>query len=336
MDAKLLEVTEIRTHFQLDEGTLKAVDGVSFSLDRGRILGLIGESGCGKSVTAQSIMRIVPPPGKIVAGRILYCSNGGAPTDLVQLHAQGSEMRRIRGNDISMVFQEPMTSFSPVHTIGFQIMENILLHRSNNRREARQIAIEYLDKVGIPNPQQRIDEYPHALSGGLRQRAMIAMALCCNPSLLIADEPTTALDVTVQAQILDLLLGLQQQLGMAILYITHDLGVIAEICEQVAVMYLGKVVEFGSAHEIFHNPCHPYTRRLLKSIPKAGKKARVRLDAIDGTVPVPLDLPEVCGFRARCREVDERYCREECPPLIEVRPGHMVRCYLHMQGSGDE
>jgi peptide/nickel transport system ATP-binding protein len=231
-----------------------------------------------------------------------------------------------------MIFQEPMTSFSPVHSIGFQIMEAIRLHKTRNRGEAREIAIDFLDKVGISNPRLRVDEYPHELSGGIRQRAMIAMALCCNPALLVADEPTTALDVTVQAQILDLLLHLQEQFGMAILYITHDLGVIAEICQEVAVMYLGKVVEYADVNEIFHSPLHPYTRRLLKSIPVAGKKARRRLDAIEGTVPVPLDFPDVCGFRSRCQELDGRCCREGVPPLVEVEKRHFVRCYRYGKG----
>lgn len=330
-DTPLIQVHDLRTHFKLDEGELKAVDGVTFSVNRGRILGIIGESGCGKSVTAQSILRIVPPPGRIVSGSVVFHGGTSGPVDLAKLDATGKAIRSIRGNDIAMIFQEPMTSFSPVHTIGFQIVEALLLHRTKNKAEARELAVDFLDRVGIPNPALRFNDYPHQLSGGLRQRAMIAMALCCNPKLLVADEPTTALDVTVQAQILDLLLGLQERHGMAILYITHDLGVIAEICEEVAVMYLGKIVEHCSVHELFKHPLHPYTRRLLQSIPRAGKKARVRLDAIEGTVPVPIDLPDSCGFLARCTEFDRDRDRglPGMPRLVEAKPGHLVRCHLY-------
>ncbi len=327
----VLEVKGLKTYFYLDEGVLKAVDGVSFSVERKRTLGLIGESGCGKSVAAQSILRIVPPPGKTVEGEIVLYRNSEAVLDLAKLHPRGKEIRRIRGKEITMIFQEPMTSLSPVHTIGNQIMEAILLHVTKDKRYAKELAIEMLSKVGIPNPHQIMNEYPHQLSGGIRQRAMIAMALSCSPSLLIADEPTTALDATIQAQILELMKKLQDQFGMGIMYITHNLGVIAEIAQDVAVMYLGKVVESAPVREIFHNPLHPYTARLLKSIPKVGRKARTRLEAIEGTVPLPIGLPRQCNFCPRCPEAIEGVCDKDIPPLVEVAKKHFVRCFLHTQ-----
>ena len=331
-DSSLLEVNDLKAYFYLDEGVLKAVDGVSFKVRKEKVLGLVGESGCGKSVTAQSILRIVPAPGKIEGKILLQRNNGNAkkgPLDLVRLDSRGKEIRSIRGKEIAMIFQEPMTSFSPLHTIGNQIIEAILLHQDVNKQEARKLAIDMLDKVGIANPQQRIDEYPHQLSGGMRQRAMIAMALSCNPSILIADEPTTALDVTVQAQILELMKSLQAKFGMSIIYITHNLGVIAEISDEVAVMYLGKVVEYASVDDLFYDPLHPYTRALLKSIPRMGKKAKVRLESIEGTVPLPLDLPVGCGFYARCRQAKKGICNKDTPPLAEVKKKHSVRCFLY-------
>ena len=327
----VLELKDLRTHFSLDEGTLKAVDGVTLTVRQGQTLGIIGESGCGKSVTAQSVLRIVPTPGRIVSGQILLHRDGVESVDLADMDPFGRSVRAIRGKEISMIFQEPMTSLSPVHTIGNQIEEAILLHKTDDKREAHKQAVDMLDKVGIPNPSQRIDEYPHQLSGGLRQRAMIAMALSCNPKLLIADEPTTALDVTVQAQILDLMAHLQEEFGMAILYITHDLGVIAEIADDVAVMYLGRVVEHAETKELFRNPLHPYTRLLLKSIPRMGKDAKQRLEAIEGTVPIPLDPPRQCGFFSRCPDAIAGTCDQEVPGLVEVSPGHSVRCYLHSE-----
>lgn len=328
----VLEVKDLKTYFYLDEGVLKAVDGVSFKVDREKTLGIVGESGCGKSVTAQSILRIVPPPGKI-QGEILFYqkvdSDNNRVIDLAKLNPFGETIRNIRGKEIAMIFQEPMTSLSPLHTIGNQIVEAILLHQKLNKTEARKLAIEMLGKVGIPDPAQRIDDYPHQLSGGLRQRAMIAMALSCNPTLLIADEPTTALDVTVQAQILELMKDLQREFGMSIIFITHNLGVIAEISDKVAVMYLGKVVEYGSTEDIFHNPLHPYTVGLLKAIPKVGQKARARLDSIRGTVPLPLDLPKGCTFFPRCSQAKDRICNLNTPPLIEVTKGHKVSCFLY-------
>ena len=325
----VLKVNNLKTYFYLDEGILKAVDDVSFKVKKKKTLGIIGESGCGKSVTAQSVLRIVPHPGKVVEGEILLYQNHKKAIDLAKLDPYGKRIRSIRGKEITMIFQEPMTSLSPVHTIGDQIMEAVLLHVTKDKNEARELAIEMLYKVGIPNPHQRIDEYPHQLSGGLRQRAMIAMALSCNPSLLIADEPTTALDVTIQAQILELMKNLQSQFGMAIMYITHNLGVIAEISDEVAVMYLGKVVEYAKVSEIFHNPLHPYTIQLLKSIPRVGRKARTRLEAIKGQVPLPLNLPPECSFYPRCPEAKKGLCDRNIPPLIEVKRGHLVRCFLY-------
>lgn len=325
----ILEVKNLKTYFRLDEGTLKAVDGVSYGVKEKEILGIIGESGCGKSVTAQSILRIVPHPGKIVSGQIILRARQEEPLDLVTLAPFGSQIRTIRGRDISMIFQEPMTSLSPVHTIGNQIEEALLLHKTQSKKEARELAIDMLGRVGIPNPSQRCNEYSHQLSGGLRQRAMIAMALSCHPVLLIADEPTTALDVTVQAQIIDLMKELQDEFGMSILYITHDLGVIAEIADRVSVMYLGRIVESADTETLFENPLHPYTARLLKSIPKMGKKAKVRLDAIKGNVPVPLDPPRECGFYSRCLEAMTGICNTAIPGLVEIEEGHSVRCFLH-------
>jgi len=333
---KVLEVRDLRTYFNLDEGTLKAVDGVDFDIRTKTTVGIIGESGCGKSVTAQSILRIVPSPGEIVSGEIWLYRNGTEGLDLSTLDAKGSEIRAIRGKEISMIFQEPMTSLSPVHTIGAQIMESILLHRTRDKREAKEIALGMIEKVEISNPAQRFDEYPHQLSGGMRQRAMIAMALSCNPSLLIADEPTTALDVTVQAQILGLMQQLQEQFGMAVMYITHDLGVIAEITDEVNVMYLGRIVERAETVELFKNPLHPYLRRLLKSIPRIGRKARVRLDAIKGTVPIPLDPPRECGFHSRCEEAMAGKCDIAIPSLVDMGSGHYVRCFLFSEQKEPE
>ena len=323
----LIEVKDLQTYFHLDEGLLKAVDGVSFTIKKGETLGLVGESGCGKSVSAQSIMRIVPPPGKTEGEILLRARNRDNPIDLAKLPPSGQEMRSIRGRDITMIFQEPMTSFSPLHTIGNQIEEAILLHRTSDKDEAREIAMDMIGKVGISNPKQRLDSYPHEFSGGMRQRAMIAMALSCNPFLLIADEPTTALDVTVQAQVVDLMMGLREEYGMAILYITHDLGVIAEIADRIAVMYLGKVIEIGTSVDIFYHPVHPYTRALLESIPKMGQKTGKRLAAIQGTVPIPINLKPRCGFEARCKHFHIETCRHGVPPLVDLGEGHQVRCF---------
>jgi len=331
----LLEVKGLKTYFFLEEGTVRAVDGADFDIKRGGTLGVVGESGCGKSVTAQSVLRIVPPPGRIVEGELLYhrYQDNGADssvaevTDLAQLSPKGHEIRNIRGNEIAMDFQEPMVSFSPVHTLGDQIMEAILLHQHVSKEEARQRTLDMLSRVGMPKPSQTIDSYPFQLSGGMRQRGMIAMALACHPSLLIADEPTTALDVTTQAQILDLMRQLQQEMGMAIMYITHDLGVVAEMADQVVVMYLGKVVERANVEAIFYDPRHPYTRALLRSIPRLESRTEW-LEVITGMVPDPYDLPAGCKFHPRCSS-SSGLCQKEEPPWIEVDPGHWVRCCLY-------
>ncbi len=338
----LLEVKGLKTYFFLDEGTVKAVDGVDFHIRRGQTLCVVGESGCGKSVTARSILQIVDPPGRIVEGEVLLHrrvgGDGASQTtevlNLAALDPRGREIRAIRGREISMIFQEPMTSLSPVHTIGNQIMEAILLHMPVTKEEARARAIEMLGRVGIPKPELRIDDYPFQLSGGMRQRAMIAMALSCRPSLLIADEPTTALDVTTQAQILDLMLELQEDLGMAIMLITHDLGVVAEMADDVVVMYLGHAVERGDVDSIFHDPKHPYTRALLRSIPKVGLKARERLDSIRGMVPDPYNRPAGCLFHTRCDEAMPGVCDRVVPPRIFLGDGREVRCLLYSDEYG--
>jgi len=327
---RVIDVQDLSVHFAVDEGALKAVDGVSFAIEEQQVFGLIGESGCGKTVTAQSLMRLVPKPGRIVQGQINYRAEHGAVIDLASLHPAGSEIRAIRGNEIAMIFQEPMSSLSPIHSIGNQLMEAVLLHVTRSKRDAYKIALEMLDLVGIPNPAQRMEEYPHHFSGGMRQRVMIAMALACRPRLLIADEPTTALDVTVQAQILDLIARTQSQFQMAVLYITHDLGIIAETCDKVAVMYLGKIVEQGSVRDIFHNPMHPYTRRLLASTPRIGQHAE-RLQSIEGTVPIPIGLPHACGFCSRCPDRIAGLCDAAVPALVEIESNHSVRCFLHSE-----
>ena len=328
MSGNLLEVEGLRTHFQLDEGMLRALEGVSFNIGSQETLGVIGESGCGKSVAAQSVLRIVPSPGKIIGGIVRLYMDDQKAMDLVQMKANGDEIRAIRGKEISMIFQEPMTSLSPVHTVGNQIMEAILLHKSVKKEEARELAIEMLSRVDVPNPEMRTKSYPHELSGGLRQRVMIAMALSCNPRLLIADEPTTALDVTVQAQILSLIKELQAQFGMAVMFITHDLGVIAEVADRVLVMYLGRVVESASVKELFRNPLHPYTANLLKSIPGRGQRGE-RLEVIPGRVPIPLDLPPECPFMPRCDKAMPGICDRAIPALSDLGQDHAVRCYLH-------
>ena len=323
----VLELRDLHTHFPLEEGLLKAVNGVSLTIHRNRTLGVVGESGCGKSVTAQSILRIVPEFAQM-AGEILLHKNGKV-IDLAALAPSGRDIRDIRGRDISMIFQEPMTAFSPVHSVGEQIMEAILVHDAVPKTEARAQAIELLKLVGIPNPEERVDAYPHQLSGGMRQRAMIAMALALKPMLLIADEPTTALDVTIQAQILRLMKTLQAEMGMSIMFITHDLGVIANMADEVAVMYLGRVVEYGSVRQIFRTPKHPYTQALLRSIPRTGRRARVRLETIEGIVPVPLDPPDICPFADRCEQFIPGRCDERVPDFLEIERGHSVRCILY-------
>ncbi len=315
----LLDVRGLVTEFHSSEGVFKAVDGVSFSVSRGETLGIVGESGCGKSVTSLSVMGLIPrPPGKIPAGEIVFEGR-----DLLTLSAR--QMRDVRGNDISMIFQEPMTSLNPVYTVGQQIMEGILLHEDISEADARARAIEMLRLVRIPSPEGRVDDYPHQMSGGMRQRVMVARALACNPKLLIADEPTTALDVTIQAQILDLMRDLRERTGTAIMLITHDLGVIAELADRVVVMYAGKVVEEARVGDLFTDPQHPYTLGLLGSIPKMDVD-EVRLATIEGSVPNPYNMPAGCKFNPRCPFADDK-CRQEVPALIEVKPGHKVACW---------
>lgn len=324
MADSLIEIQNLRTWFHTDEGIVRSVDDVSLEIPKGKTLGLVGESGCGKSVTALSVIRLISPPGRIAGGRIVMHDNG-ASTVLSELPEP--QMRQIRGGRISMIFQEPMTSLNPVFTIGNQIAEAIMLHQRVGKAEARNRAIEMLRKVRIPAPEKRVDEYPHQFSGGMRQRAMIAMALSCNPKLLIADEPTTALDVTIQAQILDLLRQLQSEIGMSILLITHDLGIVAEMADEVAVMYASKVVERAPAAELFARPLHPYTVGLFQSRPEPGKPKTEKLTTIPGMVPSPLHFPGGCKFHTRCRFNDQNRCILEEPELREITPNHWVRCH---------
>jgi len=328
----LLKVKDLKLCFIMTEGKLQVVDGFNFMIRENETLGLAGESGCGKSVTAAAIMRVNPPP-RILEGEILFRRNIGNKEriiDLVKLDEQGEEIRSIRGNEISMIVQEPMLAFSPLHTIANQIIEAICLHRTSNKEEAREIAIDMLDRVGFPNPRKKIDSYPWQLSGGLCQRAMIAMALVTRPTLLLADEPTTGLDVTIQAQILDLMKKLQAEFGMSILFITHDLGVMAEMVENLVIMYLGEDIEYGSTEDIFYRPKHPYTVNLLKSLPKLDSKER--LMPIKGIPPLPWvgSLPPGCRFYPRCPEAMKGICDKEHPPVIEVEKGHKVRCFLYV------
>lgn len=331
MTDTLLEVKDLHIHFSTDAGVVKAVDGVDLVIERGKTLCLVGESGCGKSVTGRSFLKIIHSPGKIVKGELLYYQSYGKPIDIAKLDAKGQGIRRIRGKEIAMIFQEPMSSISVMHTIGNQIIEMILLHTDATKKEARERAIELLRLVEIPKPERLIDEYPFRLSGGMRQRAMIAMALSCNPALLIADEPTTALDVTTQAQILEMMRSLQEKYGMAILFITHDLGVVAEIADEVAVMYLGRIVEHGDVNTIFHNPKHPYTRALLESIPKMAAQ-RNALNPIEGMVPNPFRRPGGCAFHPRCRERIEQ-CSHIVPEITQLSDSHQVRCLLASQNN---
>ena len=319
MSEKILEVKNLKTYFYTDEGRIPAVDGVDFSLERGETLAIVGESGCGKSVTSLSILRLIAsPPGKIVDGEILY--NG---KDLLKLSEK--EMRSVRGNDISMIFQEPMTSLNPVFTVGKQIMESLIYHQNMTKEQARERAIEMLRLVEIPNPEKCITNYPHNLSGGMRQRVMIAMALACNPKILIADEPTTALDVTIQAQILKLMADLQKKTEAGIILITHDLGIVAQIARNVMVMYAGEAVEYADVKSIFKDPRHPYTIGLLKSIPSIHGEQE-KLYNIKGMVPSPKNLPKGCLFAPRCEYATER-CLQERPPLVDIGEGRKLRCW---------
>ncbi|ACB09240.1 MULTISPECIES: ABC transporter ATP-binding protein [Thermotoga] len=324
---KVLEIRDLKVYFDLTEGTVKAVDGVSFDIRRGEILGLVGESGCGKSVTAQSILRILPKSARIVNGEIVFHRNGKT-LDLTRLDPEGEEIRDIRGKDISMIFQEPMASFSPVYTVGAQMVEAILLHENISKEEARKRVVEMLKKVKIPNAEKVVDMYPFELSGGMLQRCMIAMAMSLNPTLLLADEPTTALDVTIQAQILYLMKELQKEYHSSILLITHDMGVVAQMADRVAVMYLGNIVETAEVFELFKNPLHPYTQALLRSIPKIGIR-KTRLETIKGMVPDPYNLPTGCRFHNRCEKFMKGLCDVKEPPEVEVKPGHKVKCFLY-------
>ena len=323
----LIEVRGLKTYFYTEDGIVRAVDGVDYVIEQEETLGVVGESGCGKSVTALSIMGLVQmPPGKIEEGEILF-HRDGVVKDLTKFDPKGREMRSIRGNEIAMIFQEPMTSLNPVYTIGNQIMEAIILHQKLDKKEAKKKAIEMLRAVGIPLPEQRVDEYPHQLSGGMRQRAMIAMALSCNPSLLIADEPTTALDVTIQAQVLELMNDLRREFQAAIQFITHDLGVIAGMADDVVVMYLGRIVEGSTVDKVFHDPKHPYTQGLMNSIPSLASR-KDRLEPIKGVVPDPFEVPAGCGFEPRCPHAME-ICKTKMPELKEVAPGHEAACWLY-------
>jgi peptide/nickel transport system ATP-binding protein len=340
----LVQIKDLHTYFYLAEGVARAVDGADLTIRRGKTLGVVGESGCGKSITSLSLLRLVPSPGRIVSGEILYYrplakGSSSEMVDVVEIHKldpNGREIRNIRGNQISMVFQEPMTAMSPVRTIGQQITEAIILHQKVSKQKARELAIDMLARVKMSRPEQVIDDYPFQLSGGMRQRAVIAMALSCNPNLLIADEPTTALDVTTEAQILELMRTLQHELGMAMMYITHNLGVIAEIADEVAVMYMGKVVEQTDVQTIFFNPLHPYTRGLLASVPQlkdavTRSDRSQRLQAIKGMVPDPYTRLTGCPFYPRCPHMIPDVCDKVEPENIEAEPGHFVRCHLYTE-----
>ena len=326
----VLEINNLKTYFFLESGTIKSVNGVSLTLDRNTTLGLVGESGCGKSVMSLSLMRLVQtPPGRIVEGEMLLRRKGKQPIDLAKLDRRSAEIRSIRGGEIAMIFEEPMTSLNPLFTIGSQIAETIQLHQKLNKKDALDRALEMLHKVQISDPKQRLSQYPHELSGGMRQRIMIAMALSCNPSILIADEPTTALDVTVQAQILDLMRQLQKDFESSIIMVTHNLGVVSQIADFVAVMYLGKLVEYGDTKAVFHRALHPYTKGLLNSVPVFGKKGQKVLIPIEGMVPSPSEDIQGCAFADRCPQA-MKTCREKLPALLEVEPGHQAACWLHV------
>ena len=318
--ATLLEVKNLKTHFFTMEGVVKAVDGVSYELNEGETLGLVGESGCGKSVSALSVMRLIPdPPGKIIDGEILLDGE-----DILQIDMEG--MREVRGAKIAMVFQEPMTSLNPVLTVERQITETLQLHMGMSKLESQRESVNLLTRVGIPDPEMRIKQYPHQFSGGMRQRVMIAMALSCNPRLIIADEPTTALDVTIQAQILDLMKSLTTELGVALIVITHNLGVVARYADRVNIMYAGKVIERGEAREIYSNPRHPYTVGLLRSVPRLDLPRRAKLDPIEGQPPDLINLPPGCAFRERCRWAIDK-CATDTPELVETSDGHLSACF---------
>ncbi|MCB9153936.1 MAG: ABC transporter ATP-binding protein [Caldilineae bacterium] len=341
----LLAVRDLKTYFKLDEGVVKAVDGVSFDVRPGQVVGVVGESGCGKSVTIKSVLRIVPPPGAVVGGKILYwpqkqvtyqATDSSGAVDLAALDPRGKVMRSMRGSEIALIPQEPMASFSPVHTIGNQLIEAIRLHQNVSKKEAAEMAIERMHEVGVPSPEQRMNSYSWEMSGGLRQRAMIAMSLSCNPSLLIADEPTTAIDVTTQAQVLSLLKRLQETHNMAIIFITHDLGVIAQMADFVVVMYLGRVMETGPSDEIFHNPQHPYTKALLESIPTVHSASRTFLPTIAGSIPHPFNRPPGCPYFPRCVEYMPGVCDQATPAIRPLNPKQSASCFLFSDAIEDE
>jgi oligopeptide/dipeptide ABC transporter ATP-binding protein len=323
----VLEITDLKTQFRTEQGIVRAVDGVSLRVPRGGTLGVVGESGCGKSVTALSVMQLLPrPKGRIVGGKVLYHRQDGTSVDVTALKPHSDEMRAIRGNEIAMIFQEPMTSLNPVYSIGEQIMEAVRLHQTLSKATARELAIDVLGKVGIPTPERLVDGYPHQFSGGMRQRAMIAIALSCHPGLLIADEPTTALDVTIEAQILALIKELQAELGMSLMIITHNLGVIGEMADQVVVMYMGKIVEEAPLAQLFNDPQHPYTQALFRSIPRIGRKDR--LVPITGSVPNPYQIPKGCSFAPRCAHAMD-ICSKEEPPVFALAVGQQAKCWLY-------
>jgi len=332
---ELIRISNLKVTFPLDEGTVQALDGVDLSIKKGKVIGVVGESGCGKSITARSILRIIPPPGKIDEGEILLKTRVGVPEntereiDLATIDPDSDLMRQIRWGEVSMIFQEPMTSFSSYHTIGSQIGEAVMEHRKTTKKEAAELTIHMLDRVGIPNASTRARQYPHEFSGGMRQRAMIAMALICNPSLLIADEPTTSLDVTIQAQMLELMRDLRKDFGSSVMFITHNLGVIAQIADEVYIMYLGKIVEHGSVADIFHNPKHPYTVDLLHAIPKITGKAKERLVAIEGGIPSPFERVSGCPFHPRCNRAIPGVCEVQVPKMTDFGDGHTAFCHLY-------
>ncbi|MEZ4866895.1 MAG: ABC transporter ATP-binding protein [Caldilineaceae bacterium] len=335
----ILNVKDLHTYFFTESGQIRALSGVDFTLRRGEVLGIVGESGCGKSVTAQCIMNMVPNPGRIMGGDILYYRNEAGQVDelnITKLNPRGRQMRAIRGNEIAMIFQEPMTSLDPLYTVGNHLLEAITLHQNVTKQVAREVAEEALAKVHLPEPHRIFDSYPHQLSGGQRQRVMIAIALSCNPTLLIADEPTTALDVTTQAQILDLMQELQEATNMSIIFITHDLGVVAEMCDSVAVMYLGKVVEKTDVDAAFYDPKHPYTQALLRSIPRLDAETHNRLAVIRGNVPDPSVVPVGCPFHPRCPEFIPGLCNERVPSMIAVDKARSVRCLLYDEAHQPE
>jgi len=337
-DNAILEIRDLHTYFYTDLGISRALNGVSLSVPAGGVMGVVGESGCGKSVTALSVLRLVPKPGRIVQGEILFRRGRATPNtpiseavDLTSLDPHGPDIRAIRGGEIAMIFQEPMTSLNPSYTVGDQIMEAVQLHQSFTREEALERTVDILRRVGMPNPAQTVERYPHELSGGMRQRAMIAMALSCTPDLLIADEPTTALDVTIQAEILDLMRELQEEIGMTIIFITHNLGVVAQMCDRVAVMYLGRVVEEADVEELFYKPQHPYTQALMRSIPRIGGQRKERLQPIRGVVPDPYAEIQGCAFHPRCDHAIPGKCDVRVPGLTQIDDGHQVRCFLYSE-----